>query len=141
MIVVVVSCVIHRIKKKGKIQRDQQIINTGVLYKKHIYSHKVDTEEAEPVSENIKREPDNNIDQFEEDYSKLHSADKNEFNKMYLDDEYAMTEGGCEYDVLNSKRENQEASADANIYDRTNNSASGIYDTTLQTPDNDTYNL
>lgn len=141
LIVVVVSCVIHRIKKKGKIQRDQQIINTGVLYKKHIYSHKVDTEEAEPVSENIKREPDNNIDQFEEDYSKLHSADKNEFNKMYLDDEYAMTEGGCEYDVLNSKRENQEASADANIYDRTNNSVSGIYDTTLQTPDNDTYNL
>lgn len=60
---------------------------------------------------------------------------------MYLDDEYAMTEGGCEYDVLNSKRENQEASADANIYDRTNNSVSGIYDTTLQTPDNDTYNL
>lgn len=108
------------------------------MSKEYIYSQPDNTQEA--ATENIQGEPSNNIDQLEEDYSKLRSADKIEFNKT-LDDEYAMTEESSEYDVLRSKRENQEVSVDANIYDRTNNSVSGIYDTTLQTPDNDTYNL
>lgn len=108
------------------------------MNKEYIYSQPDNTQEA--ATENIQREPDNNIDQLEEEYSKLHSADKMEFNKT-LDDDYAMTEESSEYDLLRSKRKNQEVSVDANIYDRTNNSVSGIYDTTLQTPDNNTYNL
>lgn len=108
------------------------------MNKEYIYSQPDNTQEA--ATENIQREPDNNIDQLEEEYSKLHSADKMEFNKT-LDDDYAMTEECSEYDVLRSKRKNQEVSVDANIYDRANNSVSGIYDTTLQTPDNNTYNL
>lgn len=124
-----------RVKKN---RRNQRIRNTGITSKEYIYSQPDNTQEA--VTENIQREPDNNIDQLEEEYSKLHSADKMEFNKT-LDDDYAMTEESSEYDVLRSKRKNQEVSVDANIYDRANNSVSGIYDTTLQTPDNNTYNL
>ncbi|XP_065940720.1 uncharacterized protein [Magallana gigas] len=135
LIVVVVSCVIHRVKRNRK---NQGIRNTGLMSKEHIYSQPVNTQEA--VIENIQRDSINNIEQLEEDYSKLHSADKIKFNNT-LEDEYAMTEQSSEYDVLRNTRENQEVSVDANIYDRTNNSVSGIYDTTLQTPDNDTYNL
>ncbi|XP_052675988.1 uncharacterized protein LOC128157459 isoform X2 [Crassostrea angulata] len=135
LIVVVVSCVIHRVKRNRK---NQGIRNTGLTSKEYIYSQPVNIQEA--VIENIQREPINNIEQLEEDYSKLHSADKIKFNNT-LEDEYAMTDQSSEYDVLRNTRENQEVSVDANIYDRTNNSVSGIYDTTLQTPDNDTYNL
>lgn len=135
LMVVVVSFVIHRVKRN---RRNQRIRNTGIMNKEYIYSQPDNTQEA--ATENIQREPDNNIDQLEEEYSKLHSADKMEFNKT-LDDDYAMTEESSEYDVLGSKRKNQEVSVDANIYDRANNSVSGIYDTTLQTPDNNTYNL
>lgn len=135
LMVVVVSFVIHRVKRN---RRNQRIRNTGIMNKEYIYSQPDNTQEA--ATENIQREPDNNIDQLEEEYSKLHSADKMEFNKT-LDDDYAMTEESSEYDVLRSKRKNQEVSVDANIYDRANNSVSGIYDTTLQTPDNNTYNL
>lgn len=135
LIVVVVSCVIHRVKRNRK---NQGIRNTGLMSKEYIYSQPVNTQEA--VIENIQRDSINNIEQLEEDYSKLHSADKIKFNNT-LEDEYAMTEQSSEYDVLRNTRENQEVSVDANIYDRTNNSVSGIYDTTLQTPDNDTYNL
>lgn len=124
-----------RVKRNRK---NQGIRNTGLTSKEYIYSQPVNTQEA--VIENIQREPINNIEQLEEDYSKLHSADKIKFNNT-LEDEYAMTEQSSEYDVLRNTRENQEVSVDANIYDRTNNSVSGIYDTTLQTPDNDTYNL
>lgn len=135
LIVVLVSCVIHRVKRNRKNQGNR---NTGLTSKEYIYSQPVNTQEA--VIENIQREPINNIEQLEGDYSKLHSADKIKFNNT-LEDEYAMTEQSSEYDVLRNTRENQEVSVDANIYDRTNNSVSGIYDTTLQTPDNDTYNL
>lgn len=71
------------------------------MNKEYIYSQPDNTQEA--ATENIQREPDNNIDQLEEEYSKLHSADKMEFNKT-LDDDYAMTEESSEYDVLRSKR-------------------------------------
>lgn len=49
-----------------------------------------------------------------------------------------MTEELDEYDVLRGTRENQEPAVDANIYDRTNNSVSGIYDSTVKTEGNDT---
>ena len=46
-----------------------------------------------------------------------------------------------EYDVLRGKRQNEEVHQSENIYDRTNNVVSGIYDSTSTQPADNVYTL
>lgn len=128
LIVVAVVLVINR--KSGT----QTNRNLSVTNNEYNYSCPIESHEAATV--NIRGVSDNNLIRQTETDLDLHSTECKESIETRLNREYTMTEENGEYDVLRRIRENQGVSPDANIYDRTNNLVSGIYDSTFRRIEN-----
>ena len=69
------------------------------------------------------------------------SSHTKRYAKEQVDNKNTEDEDLGEYDVLRSKRQNEEAPQSENIYDRTNNAVSGIYDCTSTQPVVDIYTI
>ena len=82
--------------------------------------------------------------QLEEMYSTAEETDFSHIkrcSKRHVDNKNTEDEDLGEYDVLRGKRQNEEAPQSENIYDRTNNAVSGIYDSTSTQPVVDIYTI
>ena len=82
--------------------------------------------------------------QMEEMYSTAEETDSSHTKrctKEQVDNKNTEDEDLGEYDVLRGKRQNEEAPQSENIYDRTNNAVSGIYDSTSTQPVVDIYTI
>lgn len=104
--------------------------NVSVNNNEYIYSYPNETQGA--VTATLRGGLDNNFINQTEVHSDLHSTNCNELIETRLNNEYTLIDNNGEYDVLRSKRENLDISVDGNIYDRTNNLVSGIYDSTVR---------
>ena len=81
---------------------------------------------------------------LEEMYSTVEEARFNNIMQCIEDhvgDSNTEAEDLGEYDVLRRKRQNEEVHQSENIYDRTNNVVSGIYDSTSTQPADNVYTL
>ena len=100
------------------------------------------TPPIEELNDNNRR-TDEDI-QLEEMYSTAEETDSSHIkrcSKEHVNNKNTEDEDLGEYDVLRGKRQNEEAPQSENIYDRTNNVVSGIYDSTSTQPVVDIYTI
>nr|XP_022328951.1 uncharacterized protein LOC111127909 isoform X3 [Crassostrea virginica] len=133
LVTLVVLCVIVR----KRISQGNGNVRTDTELKTNIH-----TAPTEEWNENH-RGNDEDI-QLEEMYSTAEETDSSHIkrcSKRHGDNKNTEDEDLGEYDVLRGKRQNEEAPQSENIYDRTNNAVSGIYDSTSTQPVVDIYTI
>nr|XP_022328920.1 uncharacterized protein LOC111127899 isoform X2 [Crassostrea virginica] len=136
LVTLVVLCVIVSLYRKRISQRNENLrIKTEV--KTNTY-----TPPSEELNDNNRR-TEGDI-QLEEMYSTAEETDSSHIkrcSKEHVNNKNTEDEDLGEYDVLRGKRQNEEAPQSENIYDRTNNVVSGIYDSTSTQPVVDIYTI